>query len=228
MVTVNEEKSTWKSVTSGIPQGSVLGPILFVLFINDLPDLVNSSIYLFADDTKIFNKIQTIQDATILQDDLNILSDWSDQWLLRFHPEKCKLIHFGKNNPSSPYTLKSKNLQSGNQEKDIGVTIDKDLTFDNHIAEKVNKANSMFALLRKTFQFLDKNTFLPLYKTLVRTQLEYANSVWAPYRSKHIEAIENVQRRATKQLPGMKNLSYSERLKILKLPTLSFRRAEGI
>ena len=119
MVTVNEEKSTWKSVTSGIPQGSVLGPILFVLFINDLPDLVNSSIYLFADDTKIFNKIQTIQDATILQDDLNILSDWSDQWLLRFHPEKCKLIHFGKNNSSSPYTLNSTNLQSANQEKDI-------------------------------------------------------------------------------------------------------------
>ena len=85
----------------------------------------------------------------------------------------------------------------------------------------------MFALLRRTFQYLDAESFVPLYKTLVRTHLEFASSVWQPYKIKHIDTIENVQRQATKQLPGLKELSYSERLKKLKLPTLGFRRVRG-
>ena len=82
-------------------------------------------------------------------------------------------------------------------------------------------------MLRRSFQYMDKESFIPLYKTLVRTPLDYANSVWAPFKIKHIDLIENVQRRATKQLPGMKDMSYPERLKILKLPTLSYRRMRG-
>ena len=116
-------------------------------------------------------------------------------------------------------------LERANEEKDIGVHIDHELNFDKHISEKVNKANSMFALLRRTFQYVDAESFVPLYKTLVRTHLEFTSSVWHPYKIKYM--IENVQRRATKQLPGFKELSYSERLKKLKLPTLSFRRVRG-
>ena len=85
----------------------------------------------------------------------------------------------------------------------------------------------MFALLRTTFQYLDAESFVLLYKTLVRTHLEFANSIWHPYKIKHIDMTENVQRWATKQLPGFKDLSYSECLKKLKLPTLSFRRVRG-
>ena len=85
----------------------------------------------------------------------------------------------------------------------------------------------MFALLRRTFKYLDTETFVPLYKTLVRTHLDFASAVWSPYKQKHIEQIESVQRRATKQLPGLKGLSYSERLRKLKLPTLSYRRTRG-
>lgn len=228
-VSVNNELSSWSSVTSGIPQGSVLGPLLFVIFINDLPNLVDSDVYLFADDTKIFNIITDKQDNEQLQTDLNKLSDWSDTWLLKFHPDKCKHMHIGKPGPDPDlrYTLKSKQLEHVKEEKDIGVIIDSELNFDRHISEKVNKANSMFALLRRTFQFLDATSFVPLYKSLVRTHLEFASSVWHPYKAKHLDMIENVQRRATKQLPGLKELSYPERLKKLKLPTLSFRRIRG-
>ncbi|XP_069105880.1 uncharacterized protein [Argopecten irradians] len=113
------------------------------------------------------------------------------------------------------------------KEKDIGVTIDNELTFDNHISEKVNKANQIFGLLRRTFNFMNSKSFIPLYKSLVRTQLDYASSVWAPFKVKDIDRLEAVQRRATKSLPGMGNLTYPERLRILKLPTLSYRRARG-
>ena len=160
---------------------------------------------------------------------LNSLNDWSDKWLLRFHPDKCKHMHIGKVDPNldHKYSLNQTNLETINSEKDIGVHIDDELTFDKHISEKVNKANSIFAMLRRSFQYMDKESFTPLYKTLVRTHLDYANSVWAPFKIKHIDLIENVQRRATKQLPGMKDMSYPERLKILKLPTLSYRRTRG-
>ena len=92
-LSINEEKSEWKEVISGIPQGSVLGPIQFVLYINDLPSSVDSEAYLYADDTKIFRIIDNIRDPEILQDDLKQLEKWSENWLLKFHPEKCKHIH---------------------------------------------------------------------------------------------------------------------------------------
>ena len=93
---VNGKRSTRHNVTSEIQQGSVLGPLLFVIFINDLPQTVNSDAYLFADDTKIFNIIKSRDDSTILQEDLTKLEEWSDTWLLRFHPDKCKHMHIGK------------------------------------------------------------------------------------------------------------------------------------
>ena len=95
-VHVNEAHSVWANVTSGIPQGSVLGPILFVLYINDLPSTINSNVYMFADDTKIFNNIKSPEYQVVLQKDLDILAKWSDKWLLRFHPNKCKVMHLGK------------------------------------------------------------------------------------------------------------------------------------
>lgn len=109
----------------------MLGPLLFVIFINDLPNLVDSDVYLFADDTKIFNTISQKEDKTQLQSDLNKLSQWSDTWLLKFHPDKCKHMHIGKPGPEpdSKYTLKSTILQKVTEEKDIGVIIDSELNF---------------------------------------------------------------------------------------------------
>ena len=148
-------------------------------------------------------------------------------WLLKFHPEKCKHVRIGKKSIEANYTLQGEEVPKTTTEKDIGVTIDERLDFEEHISIKVKKANSTFAIIRRSFNFLNEETFLPLYKSLVRTHLEYANTVWAPYKLKDIEKLENVQRRATKQIPGFNNLTYPERLKRLKLPTLAFRRIRG-
>ena len=91
-VCINGQFSNWAPVTSGIPQGSVLGPLLFVIYINDLPDDITSDIFLFADDTKIFNRIDSQEDANNLQANLTKLQDWSNKWLLKFHPGKCKVV----------------------------------------------------------------------------------------------------------------------------------------
>ena len=235
-VIVNGSPSDWTSVTSGIPQGSVLGPILFVIYINDLPKRVQSDAYLFADDTKIFKTIYKESDCEMLQDDLDYLQGWSDTWLLKFHPDKCKVMQIGnKNREEFKYKLtqnteqgpKEFPLQYTEDEKDIGVTIDPKLTFEKHMNDKVNKANSVMGVIRRTYEFLDEYTFLQLYKALVRPHVEYANAVWYPYKIKDIEAIENVQRRASRLVPTLKDLSYEERLRKLGLPTLVYRRLRG-
>jgi len=103
--------------------------------------------------------------------------------------------------------------------------IDSNLQFDNHILEKVNTTNRILGLIKRCFKNLDIKSFLLLYKALVRSHLEYAQTVWSPHKVKSIEVLEGVQRRATKILPGFGNLTYKERLQRLKLPTLVYRRA---
>ena len=188
------------------------------------PESKIKNVYLFADDTKIFKIMEDSGDSNILQRDLDILTQWSDKCLLKFHPDKCKHMHVNRKGEATDvrYRLLNTELQTCKDEKDIGVIIDSELSFDKHISEKVKKANSMFAILRRSFHFLDAKTFIPLYKTLVRTHLDYASSVYHPFKMKHIEQLESVQRRATKQLPNMQNLTYPERLQALKLPTLSY------
>jgi hypothetical protein len=231
-VTVNGESSDWRNVTSGIPQGSVLGPVLFVLYINDLPASLqhNSEPYLYADDTKIFKGIFKDSDCEELQQDIHEMYNWSEKWMLKFHPDKCKTMRIGRSNIDQySYSLKPghKPMDNSNAEKDVGVTIDNKLTFEKHITEKVNKANSILGVIRRTFEYLDLQTFRLLYVSLVRPHLEYANSVWNPFMKKHIDMIENVQRRATKLIPGLSELTYEERLRKLKLPSLSYRRSRG-
>ena len=118
-------------------------------------------------------------------------------------------------------------LRNVGDEKDIGVYIDKNLEFDIHISEKINKANNIFNLIRRSFHYLNESNFLPLYKTLVRPHLEQGNALWSPYKLKYVDAIENVQRRATRMIPTLRGLTYPERLKKLRLPSLSYRRLRG-
>ena len=230
---INDHKSHTAPVTSGIPQGSVLGPILFVIYINDLPEAVDPSshIFLFADDTKIFGEIKCDQDHEILQKDIDNMLAWSKNWLLKFHPEKCVMMSMGKNSASNKeehtYTMEGHNLNYSSCEKDLGVYIDEDLSFDIHISQAINKANRVMAIARKTFDFMNEDIFLNIFKGLVRPHLEYATAVWSPHLIKHIDDLENVQRRATKQIPNFSSLSYADRLRKLGLPTLSYRRIRG-
>ena len=229
-VKVNNDESPPAPVISGIPQGSVLGPLLFVIYINDLPDTVNSHVYLFADDTKLMRKVTSSDDAKALQRDLNELEAWSNKWLLRFNPEKCHVLTIGKFENirhTERYKLYGNELEHVFEEKDLGVHIDSELRFEEHISNKVNKANALVGLIRRSFSYLDGETFKKLFTSFVRPHLEYAQAVWHPHLIKHKRVIENVQIRATKLVDGLKDLSYEERLRKLNLPTLEFRRERG-
>ena len=118
-------------------------------------------------------------------------------------------------------------LKISEEEKDLGVIIDSKLTFEQHIMTKVNKANSVVYLIRRSFSHLDAAMFKTLFTSIVRPILEYAAPVWNPYLKKHIDALEGVQRRATRLVPGLGSLSYEDRLRKLKLPTLAYRRYRG-
>ena len=230
-VELNGVKSESRNVVSGIPQGSVLGPLLFLIYINDLPDNVKSTIYMYADDTKVYREIDSDTDVQTLQEDLRIMSEWSNKWLLKFHPQKCTSIAIGNENMVHSYELPSEHgvhqIEQVQEIKDIGVTVDSLLSFKQHIYRKIDTANKIIGIIRRSYKYLDTEMFIPLYKCLVRSHFDYAVTVWDPYILKLIDDIESVQRRATVLIPEIKKLSYSERLQKLGLPTLAYRRARG-
>lgn len=228
-VRISDSTSEWRHVLSGIPQGSVLGPILFVIYVNSLPTVArNSEVFLFADDTKVFKQIKSADDAPKLQEDINRMLDWTKDSLLEFHPEKCKSMTIARRTGTvRDYEIAGRLLERVTTEKDLGVILDCKLTFEEHMWSKIKKANSIMGIIRRSFTYLDETTFLHLYKSLVRPHLEYGNQAWCPHLRKHIDSIENVQRRATKLIPGFRDLSYPERLQRLKLPTLAYRRLRG-
>ena len=140
---MNSDRSDPVTVLSGIPKGSVLGPILFVIFINDLPEVVNSMMYLFADDTKLMKEIQSAQDMVVLQNDVSEMDYWSNTWLIKFNLEKCHILTFEKPNPfNNTYKLGNHILQRVKMEKDLGVTVNSNLSFENHIVIKISKPDS--------------------------------------------------------------------------------------
>ena len=229
-VSVNGVKSEKILVKSGIPQGSILGPVLFVVYINDLPESVNSEVMLFADDAKLFQTITKEQESDSLPDDLKSLEEWSSKWLLCFNPDKCKRMQVSRNPKfirNNPLTISTVPIQTVSEEKDLGINIDNRLSFESHILKITKKAHQIMGIIRRTFQNLEPDVFLPLYKSLVRSHLEYGHAIWNPYLLKHIRHIEKVQRYATRCINGFKHLSYPERLSKLKLPTLRFRRLRG-
>ena len=230
VVQVNGSSSTSADVLSGIPQGSVLGPLLFVIYINDITDNLKSDSLLYADDTKIFRRIMCKKDAEELQSDLNMLEAWSRKWLLSFHPDKCHVLTLGKFENiqhTERYRVYDMELDHVFEEKDIGVIVDSDLSFAEHISTKVRVANAMVGLIRRSFSYLNGKTFKKLYTAHVRPHLEYAQAAWAPMSRKLINMLENVQIRATKLVDGFGNLDYAERLRRLDLPTLVYRRQRG-
>jgi len=232
-VFVEGKHSSPANVTSGVPQGSVVGPTLFIMYINDMPEVVTSTIRLYADDAKLYRVINSQQDEATLQSDLHALHSWSTKWLLRFHPEKCKMMRLSTSthNHLPVYNMHSNSgmvaLAWSTREKDLGVLVDSKLTFSEEISCRIKKANTIMGVIRRTFTYLDQKIFLCLYCSMVRPHLEYASSVWSPMWRKEVTAIERVQRRATRQIPGFSGLTYEERLRKLNLPTLYFRRLRG-
>ena len=229
-VIVNGSASSTASVISGIPQGTVLGPVLFVIYINDLLDEISSDGFMFADDTKIMRQIASRDDAEKLQDDLRKLEEWTDTWLLRFNADKCHVLTLGKFENikhAHPYCICNNELEHVANEKDLGVVIDEELKFEEHIARKIQVANGIVGQIRRSFSFLNPETFRRLYVAFVRPHLEYCQSAWSPHLRKNSDALEKVQMRATKLVDGLSGLDYSERLKQINLPTLVHRRQRG-
>ena len=226
-VNVEGSHSSWKNVLSGIPQGSVIGPILFVIFINDMPSSVKHSFCrLFADDCKLYGQVST-SGENLVQSDLARLEEWSRIWQLPFNAPKCKTMHFGHKNPMFSYVLNGTQLKSITTEKDLGVTVDNKLNFHVHTATATKKANQILGVIKRAYKTRDANTIATLYKTMVRQPLEYGNAIWGPCYVGDMKLVEGVQRRATKLIPHLYELPYEDRLKFLKLPSMEYRRLRG-
>ena len=235
-VRINGKCSEERSVMSGVPQGSVLGPLLFVIFINDLPEVCEelSRVFLFADDAKLFRVIRCIDDCRMLNESCQRFFDWSVQWGMNVNVDKCKVLSIAKNrvieqpfNYSFSINENEYCLEHVDNVKDLGIILDSELCFKAHIYDKINKAFMMLGIINRNFKDLDKFSFVLLYKSLIRSHLEYCSSVWNPYRIGIISDIERVQKRATKMVESCRKLSYKDRLMHLKLPTLKFRRIRG-
>ena len=191
-------------VISGVPQGTVLGPLLFLLFINDLPDCVQSRTRLLADDYILYRQIKTQQDCAILQEDLNKLAacpgSRSGGWLSSFHPDKCRTIRISRSrNPiMTYYTLKGNTLTTEDYTKYLGVKLQSTFSWHRHIDQTVKKANSMVGFLRQNLTVSSKATKASTYYSMVRPLLEYCSTVWKPHTNEYIQKIEMVQRRAAR------------------------------
>ena len=226
-VVVDGEVSTWKSVLNGVPQGSVLGPILFLIYINDLDDSITSNVLKFADDTKLFIKVNTDGDKQHLQNDLDRLVKWSEKWQMLFNFGKCKCLHTGHGNLNVNYKMGDTVLGTTVKEKDLGVTISADMKVSEQCGIAASKGNQILGLIRRNITYKGKKLIIPLYKAIVRPHLEYCIQAWRPYRKKDIDTLERIQRRATKMIPELRDLSYEECLKECGLTTLETRRLRG-
>ena len=181
------------SSESGVPQGSVLGPILFLIYVSDISDDVSSNVILFADDTKLYSRVERQEDCHTLQEDINKLVNRPEKWLMRFNTEKCKVLHFGHNNKQQHYFMKDSKLSTTKEEKDLGVLITDNLKPSSQCTAAVNNTMSALRWSKRSFHYLDIESFRILYKTYIRPNLEFVIQAWSPYLDKDIKIMVKIQ-----------------------------------
>lgn len=232
-VCIDEVLSKPILVSSGVPQGSHLGPLLFLIFINDLPSIfLNSSQLLFADDLKFFRCIKSINDCHLLQDDISKLSQWCTKNQLYLNVAKCQCFSFCRNFSEIIFDYKIENqvLERVREKKDLGVVFDPKLNFVKHIEFSVSKANSMLGFIkRNSIDFKDPFTLKSLFTSYVRPILEYCCVIWNPFyniQSKRIEMVQKKFTRFTIQKFGwnIETPSYKTRCQLLAIQSLENRR----
>ena len=226
-VWVDGESSDWAKVTSGVPQGSVLGPVLFLVYINDIDADLISTIGKFADDTKLCKSVSSAEGINHLSEDLLKLSAWANDWQMSFNTDKCSIIHLGHQNIKHKYSLCGNVLKDSEEERDLGIIVDSSLKFSEQCNTAVKNANSILGIIRRTIRCKSQNIIKKLYTALVRPKLEYCVQVWSPRFKKDIGNIEKVQRRATKMMNECRRLNYEDRLVETGLITLKERRTRG-
>lgn len=187
-VLIRGSYSDWSPVISGVPRDSILGPVMFLVYVNDIPDIITSTAKLFADDTKIHQQINNVEDTIALQIDLTTLDLWADRWQMKFNPTKCEVmrISHSKDKRSTRYSVPGTVLTNVSNYKDLEVITASDLKWSKHVEQIVHKANRALGLLKRTVGGKNKDIFSNLYKTLFRSILEYACPVWSPHLAKDI------------------------------------------
>jgi hypothetical protein len=230
-VVVEGETSRPVSVDSGVPQGSVLGPLLFLCHINDLPDCVTSQVRMFADDCLLYRPINTEEDHVKLQSDLKALEEWSAMWGMSFNPIKCFVMRAGRSRAKSDrlYTLCDHPLELVETNPYLGVLLSKNLKWGPHIAQVTKKANKTLAFLRRNLKTCPPTLKETAYKSLVRAVLDYASTVWDPHFQKDVQALESVQRRAARFVSGdyHRTSSVTDMMNSLGWESLETRRREA-
>lgn len=220
-------------VRSGVPQGSVLGPTLFLLFINDVADLFSDlsvKLSLYADDIKLYSTYCSDLELADLDNALDRLTAWADLWQLPISETKCFALHLSPIHSISPlinnhiYLINSNPLKTVASPRDLGVIVDTHLAFSKHISSIASAAHRRASLLLRCFCTKDYEVLMRAFNTYVRPLLEYCSPVWSPHLLQDIRALESVQRRFTKRLRGMSSLSYPQRMSLLGIKSLQYRR----
>ena len=225
-VVVNGYKSNPAPVLSGVPQGTVLGPALFIIYMNNITEVIRSTIIsMFADDSKLIASIKDPSDRNKILEDLEALMRWTDDNSMTFNKDKFQLLQIGPNDSLKlPYTVNEIEIQSSPNVRDLGVYISENLSFKFHIAEMTSNASNFASWLLRTFRSRSKEVMLLLLKTFIIPRLEYASVVWNPTKIGEIQMIEGVQRSFTHKIENMENLDYWQRLEQLDLYSLQRRR----
>ena len=230
---VNAGSTRWETtnpvpVDSGVPQGTVLGPTLFLCHINDLPECVRSQTRLFADDCLLYREIKTQEDHHTLQQTLKHLESWAKAWGMRFNAKKCYILSTRQKSNYS-YSLDNTILQQVTSNPYLSITISEDLKWSRHINNISKKANSTLGFLHRNLRSCPKSCMRSAYVSLICPILEYGSVVWDPYYQTDISTLERIQHRAARFITGDYRSTdtgcVTSMLTSLELPTLQDRRS---